>query len=42
MALYKCSACGNEREARCKPRKCPKCEGKNTYNKVEAPAPKKE
>ena len=37
MALFKRSACGHEREGRCKPRKCPECEGKNTYEKVEAP-----
>ena len=28
MAVFKCSACGHEKEGRCKPRKCPECEAK--------------
>ncbi len=37
MALYKCSACGFEKEGRCKPRKCPECEARDTFTKVETP-----
>ncbi|NLY53145.1 MAG: transcriptional repressor [Firmicutes bacterium] len=35
MALFKCTNCGHEREARCKPRKCPECQSQNSYEKVE-------
>lgn len=30
MAIFKCEACGEEKDGRCKPKKCPKCgaEGK--------------
>lgn len=37
MATFKCSNCGFEREGRCKPRKCPECESKGSFTKVEAP-----
>ncbi|MEW6522665.1 MAG: RCKP-type rubredoxin-like domain-containing protein [Bacillota bacterium] len=33
MAVWKCAACGHEKDARCKPRKCPQCEGKDTFAK---------
>lgn len=32
MAVWICSACGWEKEARCKPRKCPECGG-GTFDK---------
>lgn len=35
MAVFKCSECGFEKEGRCKPRKCPECEGQSTFEKVE-------
>ncbi|MGB9662532.1 MAG: RCKP-type rubredoxin-like domain-containing protein [Moorellaceae bacterium] len=35
MAVWKCSNCGYEKEARCKPRKCPECGQKDTFNKKE-------
>jgi len=41
MAVYKCSACGYEKESRCKPRKCPECEAKDTFTKVETPKEEK-
>jgi rubrerythrin len=33
MAVWKCGACGHETENRCKPRKCPQCQGKDTFTK---------
>jgi len=33
MATFKCAKCGYEKEARCRPQKCPKCEGKKTFEK---------
>jgi rubrerythrin len=36
MADWKCNVCGFEKEARCKPRKCPECEGKDTFEKKSA------
>jgi hypothetical protein len=33
MAIFTCTACGLEKEARCKPQKCTKCEGKKTFVK---------
>ncbi len=35
MAVWKCSACGHEKEGRCKPRKCPGCGGSDTFTKKE-------
>ncbi len=34
MAQWKCSKCGFTKESRCKPRKCPECEGKE-FEKAE-------
>ncbi len=28
MAQWKCAKCGYSKESRCKPRKCPECEGR--------------
>lgn len=36
MAVWTCQACGNEKEGRCKPRKCPECNGSGTYEKKDA------
>jgi rubrerythrin len=36
MSMFKCSKCGYEKESRCKPQKCPKCEGKKTFEKKES------
>ncbi|MBC7345027.1 MAG: rubredoxin [Clostridia bacterium] len=33
MAVWKCSNCGYEKETRCKPRTCPECAEKNTFEK---------
>jgi len=33
MAVFKCDKCGDTREGRCKPKKCKKCEGENTFVK---------
>lgn len=35
MAIWKCTACGYEKEARCKPRKCPECNAKDSFAKKE-------
>ncbi|MDW7673315.1 MAG: rubredoxin [Bacillota bacterium] len=35
MAIWVCKECGNEKEGRCKPKKCPSCEAKDTYGKKE-------
>ena len=35
MASFKCSKCGYEKEARCKPQKCPQCGEKKTFEKAE-------
>ncbi|MBO8168803.1 MAG: rubredoxin [Thermoanaerobacteraceae bacterium] len=35
MAVYVCKECGNEREARCKPRKCHECGAQGSYEKKE-------
>jgi len=34
MAVWKCSACGFEKESRCKPRKC-ECGAKDSFEKKE-------
>lgn len=36
MAEFKCTKCGHEKEARCKPKKCPECGEKNTHEKKES------
>lgn len=33
MATYRCKSCGNIRESRCKPKKCPECGESQTYEK---------
>ncbi|KUK37408.1 MAG: Uncharacterized protein XD67_1296 [Thermodesulfobacterium commune] len=33
MGLWKCSNCGEIKESRCKPKKCPKCGEMNTMVK---------
>jgi rubrerythrin len=35
LAVFKCTVCGHEKEGRCKPRKCPECQGENTFEKKE-------
>lgn len=35
MAEFKCRECGEVKEGRCKPRKCPKCEAAGSFEKVE-------
>ncbi|AVX21440.1 MULTISPECIES: RCKP-type rubredoxin-like domain-containing protein [Carboxydocella] len=35
MAVFQCTQCGYEKEGRCKPKKCPQCEGKDTFVKKE-------
>lgn len=35
MAVWKCGACGYEKEGRCKPKKCPQCSGQETFTKKE-------
>lgn len=36
MATWTCPDCNNEREARCKPKKCPTCDKQVEYAKKEA------
>jgi rubrerythrin len=33
MAIWKCEKCGHEKEGRCKPKKCPACEGAGSFVK---------
>ncbi len=33
MAVFKCTQCGFEKETRCKPKKCPQCEAKDSFEK---------
>ncbi|MEW6662274.1 MAG: RCKP-type rubredoxin-like domain-containing protein [Bacillota bacterium] len=35
MAVWKCSQCGYEKDARCKPKKCPECAAKDSFAKKE-------
>ncbi|WP_459935968.1 RCKP-type rubredoxin-like domain-containing protein [Desulfonatronum parangueonense] len=35
MAEFICSSCGEKKEGRCKPQKCPKCGEKGTMVKEE-------
>ena len=35
MATFTCSKCGLEKEARCKPQKCPNCGEKKSFEKTE-------
>lgn len=38
MAKWQCTACGETKEGRCKPQKCPACESKGQFVKVEEQA----
>ncbi|HWI40542.1 MAG TPA: rubredoxin [Verrucomicrobiae bacterium] len=33
MAVWKCSACGFEKESRCKPQRCAQCMEKGNFEK---------
>lgn len=33
MAVWKCTSCGYEKDARCKPQQCPQCQSKGTFEK---------
>lgn len=33
MAVFVCSKCGEKKETRCKPKKCPKCSQEGTMQK---------
>lgn len=35
MAVFVCKECGQEKEGRCKPRKCPSCGAANSFDKKE-------
>jgi rubrerythrin len=35
MATFKCKECGETKEGRCKPRKCPACGAANSFEKEE-------
>lgn len=35
MATWKCACCGFTKEGRCKPQKCPQCQGKGNFEKSE-------
>ncbi len=35
MALWQCPQCGQEREARCKPKKCASCDKQVVFEKKE-------
>ena len=41
MALWKCKECGYSKESRCKPKKCPECQKKDVFVKVEGGKTKK-
>lgn len=32
--MWKCGTCGYERDAKCKPQKCPQCQAKGSFNKA--------
>jgi rubrerythrin len=34
MAVWKCGSCGFERDAKCKPQKCPQCQAKGEFTKA--------
>lgn len=33
MAIFVCKECGNAKEGRCKPRKCPECGAVDSFEK---------
>jgi rubrerythrin len=35
MAVWTCSKCGYVRDSRCKPKVCPNCDAKDSYEKAE-------
>lgn len=35
VAIWKCGSCGYEKDARCKPQKCPQCQAKGAFQKAE-------
>jgi ABC-type ATPase with predicted acetyltransferase domain len=35
MAVWRCPQCAQEREARCKPKKCPTCDQQVVFEKKE-------
>ncbi len=35
MAVFKCKVCGQEKEGRCKPKKCPECQSEGSFEKKE-------
>jgi rubrerythrin len=35
MATWKCTACGAEKEGRCKPKKCTQCGAQDSFKKKE-------
>lgn len=35
MAVFVCSNCGHKKEGRCKPKECPGCGKKDTFQKKE-------
>ncbi|WP_106007172.1 RCKP-type rubredoxin-like domain-containing protein [Moorella stamsii (nom. illeg.)] len=39
MAVWQCTQCGYEKDARCKPRKCPECGAKDSFTKKDASTP---
>ncbi|MEN6438527.1 MAG: RCKP-type rubredoxin-like domain-containing protein [Syntrophobacter sp.] len=36
MSTFKCAECGFEKNARCKPQKCPQCGEKKSFEKTES------
>ena len=34
MGKYKCIECGNVKESKCKPKKCPQCGSSGKYEKI--------
>lgn len=36
MAIWQCQQCGYEKDARCKPKKCPECGEKDSFGKKES------
>ncbi len=41
MALWKCTDCDFKKDSRCKPRKCPECEGTEFVKDEEGKEPKR-
>ncbi|MCR4418838.1 MAG: hypothetical protein QHH27_07760 [Clostridia bacterium] len=41
MAVWQCRQCGYEKDARCRPKKCPECGEKESFGRKDAKPGKK-